>query len=103
MAVTTLTMTEFHAKALSKTQSRKEGSWRLCVLLRAFAGNKTHETLMLKKLYTLFGIGVVSLYSIAAMLGWEITGGTRRQLPPDARQNGYRSFHFWHYGLHGGK
>jgi len=43
------------------------------------------------------------LYSVAAMLGWEITGGSRRQLPPDARQNGYRSFHFWHYGLHGGK
>ena len=39
----------------------------------------------------------------AAMFGWEISGGSRRQLPPDARQNGYRSFHFWHYGLHGGK
>ena len=58
---------------------------------------------MLKKLYILFSIGVVSLYSMAAMFGWEITGGSRRQLPPDARQNGYRSFHFWHYGLHGGK
>ena len=59
---------------------------------------------MLKILYTIFGIGVVSLYSAAAMLGWEIIGGgTRRQLPPDARQNGYRSFHFWHYGLRGGK
>jgi len=45
----------------------------------------------------------VSLYSVAALLGWEISGGSRRQLPPDARQNGYRSFHFWHYGLHGGK
>ncbi|HEX3251458.1 MAG TPA: hypothetical protein VHS05_18630 [Pyrinomonadaceae bacterium] len=58
---------------------------------------------MLKKLYTLFAIGVVSLYSMAAMLGWEITSPARNQLPPDARQNGYRSFHFWHYGLHGGK
>lgn len=58
---------------------------------------------MLKTLYTAFGLGVVVLYSAAAMLGWEIAGGTRRQLPPDARQNGYRSFHFWHYGLHGGK
>jgi hypothetical protein len=58
---------------------------------------------MLKALYTIFAVGVVSLYTIAAMLGWEISGGSRRQLPPDARQNGYRSFHFWHYGLHGGK
>ncbi|HET6972706.1 MAG TPA: hypothetical protein VFH96_01705 [Pyrinomonadaceae bacterium] len=58
---------------------------------------------MLKALYTIFAVGVVSLYSAAALLGWEISGGSRRQLPPDARQNGYRSFHFWHYGLHGGK
>ncbi len=58
---------------------------------------------MLKALYTIFAVGVVSLYSVAAMLGWEISGGSRHQLPPDARQNGYRSFHFWHYGLHGGK
>ena len=58
---------------------------------------------MLKTLYTIFGVGIVSLYSVAAMLGWELTSGSRRQLPPDARQNGYRSFHFWHYGLRGGK
>jgi hypothetical protein len=58
---------------------------------------------LLKTLYTIFGVGVVALYSMAAMLGWEIAGGSRHQLPPDARQNGYRSFHFWHYGLHGGK
>jgi hypothetical protein len=58
---------------------------------------------MLKTLYTIFGVGVVTLYTAAAMLGWEIGNGSRRQLPPDARQNGYRSFHFWHYGLHGGK
>jgi hypothetical protein len=55
---------------------------------------------MLKTLYRIFGVGVVTLYSVAAMLG---SGGSRRQLPPDARQNGYRSFHFWHYGLRGGK
>lgn len=58
---------------------------------------------MLKALYTIFAVGVVGLYTVAAMLGWESSGGSRRQLPPDARQNGYRSFHFWHYGLHGGK
>jgi hypothetical protein len=58
---------------------------------------------MLKVLYLIFSGGVVTLYTAAALFGWEIGGGSRRQLPPDARQNGYRSFHFWHYGLHGGK
>ena len=59
---------------------------------------------MLKTLYTIFGVGVVTLYAAASMLGWEMLGsGSRRQLPPDARQNGYRSFQFWHYGLRGGK
>ena len=58
---------------------------------------------MFKTLYTIFGTGVIGLYTIAAILGWEFGGGSRHQLPPDARQNGYRSFHFWHYGLHGGK
>jgi hypothetical protein len=58
---------------------------------------------VLKILYMIFGTGVLGLYATASILGWELGGGTRRQLPPDARQNGYRSFHFWHYGLHGGK
>jgi hypothetical protein len=58
---------------------------------------------MLKIAYSIFSIGIVSAYIFSAMLGWEFGGGSRRQLPPDARQNGYRSFHFWHYGLHGGK
>ena len=58
---------------------------------------------MLKKLYTIFGAGVILLYTVSAVLGWEIAMSERRQLPPDARQNGYRSFHFWHYGLRGGK
>lgn len=58
---------------------------------------------MIKKLYLAFGIGVILLYSTAAILGWEFGYGGRQQLPPDARQNGYRSFHFWHFGFHGGK
>ena len=58
---------------------------------------------MLKALYTIFAVDVVNVYSVASMLGWEISGGSRHQLPPDARQNGYRSFDLWHYGLHGGK
>jgi len=58
---------------------------------------------LLKTIYTVFGSGVLILYTVSALLGWEIGGFSRHQLPPDARQNGYRSFHFWHYGLHGGK
>lgn len=58
---------------------------------------------MFKTLYTIFGTALIGLYAAAAILGWEFTGGSRRQLPPDARQNGYRSFHFWHYGMRGGK
>ncbi|MDQ3667791.1 MAG: hypothetical protein M3410_14695 [Acidobacteriota bacterium] len=57
----------------------------------------------MKKLYTLLGVSVISFYTVSALLGWEIGASSRRQLPPDARQNGYRSFHFWHYGLRGGK
>ena len=58
---------------------------------------------MFKKLYLALGIGVILLYGTAATFGWEISSGGRQQLPPDARQNGYRSFHFWHFGFRGGK
>jgi hypothetical protein len=58
---------------------------------------------MLKKLYLGFGIVVILFYGSAAMFGWELSSGKRQQLPPDARQNGYRSFHFWHFGFRGGK
>jgi len=58
---------------------------------------------VIKTLYTILSTGAIALYAVAAILGWELGGGSRHQLPPDARQNGYRSFHFWHYGPHGGK
>jgi hypothetical protein len=58
---------------------------------------------MFKKLYLTFGLLTVLGYGVAAFMGWELGSPSRNQLPPDARQNGYRSFHFWHYGLRGGK
>jgi len=58
---------------------------------------------MFKTVYTIFGTCVIGLYVAASLLGWQFGGGSRHTLPPDVRQNGYRSFHFWHYGLHGGK
>lgn len=58
---------------------------------------------MFKKIYLVFGMAVILLYGTAGMLGWEFGNSGRQQLPPDARQNGYRSFHFWHFGFRGGK
>jgi hypothetical protein len=37
--------------------------------------------------------------------GWGFDPGDRHQIPASVRQSpgGYRSYHFWHRGLHGGK
>ena len=37
--------------------------------------------------------------------GWGLSPGERVHVPPSVRQSpgGYRSYHFWHSGLHGGK
>jgi hypothetical protein len=60
---------------------------------------------MLSKLYLLLGCAALLLYSAAAWSGWEISTATRQVLPADVRNSpgGYRSFHFWHSGYHGGK
>ncbi len=60
---------------------------------------------MLSKFYLLFGIAVLALYVTAAWNGWEIGNTQRQNLPADVRSSpgGYRSFHFWHSGYHGGK
>jgi hypothetical protein len=60
---------------------------------------------MLSKLYLVVGVGALLLYLAASWAGWELTTAPSRQLPPDVRNSpgGYRSFHFWHSGFHGGK
>ncbi len=60
---------------------------------------------MLSKLYLLLGACVLLLYGAASWGGWELTTGSRQTLPADVRNSpgGYRSFHFWHSGYHGGK
>jgi hypothetical protein len=60
---------------------------------------------MLSKLYLMLGGALLLLYGAAAWSGWEISTATRQQLPADVRNSpgGYRSFHFWHSGYHGGK
>jgi hypothetical protein len=60
---------------------------------------------MLSKLYLLVGGALILLYALAAWSGWEVTTAPRQVLPADVRNSpgGYRSFHFWHSGYHGGK
>ncbi|HEX6182718.1 MAG TPA: hypothetical protein VFZ44_02325 [Pyrinomonadaceae bacterium] len=60
---------------------------------------------MLSKIYLVLGTGVLLLYGVAAWSGWEFSTSQRQVLPADVRNSpgGYRSFHFWHSGYHGGK
>jgi hypothetical protein len=60
---------------------------------------------MLKRLYLLTGTAILGLYGWAGIAGWEIGTPARGVVPHDVRQSpgGYRSFHFWHTGYHGGK
>lgn len=55
--------------------------------------------------YKLFAVSVLALYALAGWRGWELGSGERSEIPPSVRQSpgGYRSFHFWHTGFHGGK
>jgi hypothetical protein len=60
---------------------------------------------MFAKLYMMIGIGIIALYGLSSLRGWEIGTPKREVVPADVRQSpgGYRSFHFWHSGFHGGK
>jgi hypothetical protein len=60
---------------------------------------------MLSKLYLAFGAFVLLIYVVLSLSGWELSTSPRQTLPPDVRNSpgGYRSFHFWHSGFHGGK
>ena len=60
---------------------------------------------MLNRIYVGFGVLVVLLYGASILRGWEYGTAQREVLSPDVRNSpgGYRSFHFWHSGFHGGK
>ena len=60
---------------------------------------------MLKRIYVILGSLVVASFAAAGFAGWEFPSGTRQVLPANVRNapGGYRSYHFWHSGLHGGK
>lgn len=56
-------------------------------------------------LYGLFCGGVLLLQFMIELRGWGLSPGERVHVPPSVRQSpgGYRSYHFWHRGVHGGK
>ena len=56
-------------------------------------------------IYLAVGAGIVVAAISLQASGWEPAAPERLAIPADVRQSpgGYRSFHFWHYGLHGGK
>jgi hypothetical protein len=51
------------------------------------------------------GVLMVVTYAYAAATGWEPAEPQRDEVPASVRAStgGYRSFHFWHSGYHGGK
>ncbi len=56
-------------------------------------------------LYGLFCGAVLFLQLLIELRGWGFSPGERVHVPPSVRQSpgGYRSYHFWHRGVHGGK
>jgi hypothetical protein len=52
-----------------------------------------------------FGAIVTGGYAAMAYTDFEPGSPSREEIPPSVRSSpgGYRSFHFWHSGYHGGK
>lgn len=57
------------------------------------------------KLYVAVGGAALVLYLLAGLLGWDFKSSQRDRVPGSVRNSpgGYRSYHFWHGGYHGGK
>ena len=60
---------------------------------------------MLRKFYMGLASGTLIGYSAMSLMGWELASPARAQIEGSVRNSpgGYRSFHFWHTGFHGGK
>lgn len=56
-------------------------------------------------IYGLFCAAILFLQLMIELRGWGFSPGERVHVPPSVRQSpgGYRSYHFWHRGVHGGK
>lgn len=52
-----------------------------------------------------FCVLIIGGYTATAMTGWEPAQPKRDEVPASVRNSpgGYRTFHFWHSGYHGGK
>jgi hypothetical protein len=52
------------------------------------------------KLYTLFCLAVLGLFTTSVVRGWELGGSKRGLIPKEARQGqgGYRAYSFWRGG-----
>jgi hypothetical protein len=58
----------------------------------------------LNRLYIASAALVLAWRLAAGLAGWEFGTPARDQLPAGVRgEAGYRTFHFWHSGYHGGK
>ena len=55
--------------------------------------------------FAVLGTMIVGGYSAMAFTGYEPGAPKRNEVPPSFRSSpgGYRTFHFWHSGYHGGK
>ena len=57
------------------------------------------------KILKWLGATLVALVALQALTKWEPGTPERDELPASVRSSpgGYRSYHFWHSGYHGGK
>jgi hypothetical protein len=59
----------------------------------------------LHRIYLAVAAALLAWWLAATMGGWEFGTPARQSLPGDVRAlpGGYRTFHYWHDGYHGGK
>lgn len=63
------------------------------------------RTTLLVKVWGSLIVAALGCYGVASFMGWDWGGAQRDEVPASVRGSpgGYRSFHFWHSGYHGGK
>lgn len=57
------------------------------------------------KVWAALCVIAVGFYGASSFLGWDVAASERDEIPSTVRSSpgGYRTFHFWHSGYHGGK
>ncbi len=60
---------------------------------------------MLSRIYLVLGVLILAAYAWVEITGREFGETERQVVPADVRHSpgGYRTFHYWHSGYHGGK